>query len=77
MLYLKSVIAGIVALVIASVVLPTLVILFFSALTVRHRGGTAIGFDPVSIARSSPTVWLIGLIVFAAGFYWEYRRLVK
>lgn len=77
MLYLKCVIAGIVALVIAAVVLPVMAILLYT-LIVRPPAGTAvIGFDPVSIAKSSPTVWLIALIVFAAGLYWEFHRLEK
>jgi hypothetical protein len=76
MLYLKCVIAGIAALVIAAVVLPVMGILLFS-LIVRPPAGEAIAFDVVSIAKSSPTVWLIALIVFAAGFYWEFRRLTK
>jgi len=76
MLYLRSVVAGIVALVIASVVLPIVGILLLT-LMARPRAGTTIGFDPISIAKSSPTVWLIGLIVFVSGFYWEYRRLVR
>jgi hypothetical protein len=76
MLYLKCVIAGIAALVIASVVLPVMGILLLT-LIVRPPTGTQIGFDPVSIAKSSPTVWLIALIVFASGFYWEFHRLMK
>jgi hypothetical protein len=76
MLYLKCVIAGIAALVIAAVVLPVIMgILLYTF--IRPPAGTTIGFDPVSIAKSSPTVWLIALFVFAAGFYWEFHRLTK
>jgi hypothetical protein len=38
------------------------------------KAGGAWGWDPVAFAKS-PLCWLIVLIVFVAGFAWEFRRL--
>jgi hypothetical protein len=75
MIYFKSAIAGIVALVVSTVLFPVLGILLYTLVT-RPPAGTAIGWDPVSAAKS-PTVWLVASAVFGAGFYWEFHRLTK
>jgi hypothetical protein len=33
-----------------------------------------LGWDPISFARMAPG-WLILLLAFIAGFWWQYRRL--
>jgi hypothetical protein len=75
MIYLKSVIAGIAALIISAALFPIVGILLYT-LIARPQADSAIGWDPVSAAKS-PTVWLIALIVFSAGFYWEFHGLTK
>jgi hypothetical protein len=75
MIYLKCIIVGIAALVIAAMLFPVVGILLYT-LIARPPADVAIGFDPVSAVKS-PTVWLIALIVFAVGFYWELHRLRK
>jgi len=46
------------------------------ALSARnHEENTSIGWDPVAFARA-PLAWIIFLLAFAAGFYWQYRRIV-
>jgi len=37
--------------------------------------GTQVGFDSVSVVRSSPLVWILAILAFTLGFYWKYRRL--
>jgi hypothetical protein len=44
-------------------------------LTARNQANdTVIGWDPVEFGRA-PLAWIIFLFAFAAGFYWQYRRL--
>jgi hypothetical protein len=40
----------------------------------NHAEDTSIGWDPVEFGRGS-FAWIIFLFAFAAGFYWQYRRL--
>jgi len=67
MVLLKSILAGLVFLVGAAIV-------FFTAV-LAPEPGTAISFDPVSIAKSSPLIWMLAVLVFFLGFSWEYRRV--
>jgi hypothetical protein len=68
MIYIKSAIAGILALTVAGFVSRAT---FF----IKHRPdaeGTP-GWDPISVMKSQ-IAWIINLVVFGAGFYWEFRR---
>jgi len=71
MIFVKSVLAGL-----GSVVLVA--ILYLVALIVstgKPEAGTEIGFDPVSMFKSSPLYGITALVIFALRFYWEYRRV--
>ena len=73
MIFLKSIFAGLLAVVIAAMVLPMIVCVYLTSRLPRDQE-TAVGFDLVAAARL-PVTWIIVAIVFALGFYWEYRRL--
>jgi hypothetical protein len=71
MIFVKSVLAGLLSVV-------SVAILYFVVLIVRAgkpKAGTSIGIDPVSMFKSSPRFGITAMIVFALGFYWEYRRV--
>jgi hypothetical protein len=71
MIYVKSVLAGILALVIA--VFSTIVaILVYDSRS--SESPTTIGWDPHAASRS-PGFWAIIALIFAVGFFWEFRRL--
>jgi hypothetical protein len=42
----------------------------------NHREDTSIGWDPVAFTRA-PLAWIIFLLAFAAGFYWQFHRSVS
>ena len=69
MVYLKCTIAGVLALVLSAFV--TVVLLFF---VYKPFGTRAVAFDFSSLLRW-PLLWILMLLIFGAGFYWEFRRL--
>ena len=73
MVYAKSVLAGIIALVVASV----LYVYLFFALWVRPRlpkvRPGVVGVD-ARLIFGRPFFWLVALLSFAVAFYWEFRR---
>ena len=76
MMYLKSVLVGIIAAAAASVlwilavfVIPLVMVLFMS----RDTGSGGIG----AVSVDSVSVLAAALVGFAIGFFWEYRRLSK
>jgi hypothetical protein len=71
MIYLKSAIAGIVA-VFAAAILTLFAIVAYLSIAYRSTGNEAIGWDPVSLAK--PLTWLVVLGIYLAGFFWEFRR---
>jgi len=74
MIYLKSILVGALALVaFASAVLCTEFVA--AAIWIRAHGGNESVF--VTFSNRSPFIWPIGLFIFGAGFYWEYRRLAR
>jgi len=77
LIYLKSALAGLLAVVAARIVLSMLVILgivVYGALHSSQEG--SVGWDPISLIHhpSLPIVALI-IVCFATGFFWEFRRL--
>ena len=74
MIILKCILAGLSFLVAFVFLAPVAVAVIF-ALFVRREPGTTIGFDPVSIMRSFPVLWLVPILVFLLGSFWEYRRI--
>ena len=81
--YLKSIGAGVAAVVLTLVVLPLLVAVIRLSLLMSRllvKGGFAgIGIDrPVLHFTRPPLVlWLAALFIFCVGFFWEFRRLSK
>jgi uncharacterized membrane protein len=73
-MYLKCVLFGLLAMVIAS----TLTFFGMSAWAFFKLGGmqgAEINFDPVSWLHSSIVPWTILLLGFFAGFFWKLRSL--
>ena len=72
MIYLKSVIAGSVAVAIAAAMSPIVMGIYFYI--VYRPGNEAVGWDPTSFT-TQPLVWATGILIFVAGFVWEFRRV--
>jgi len=79
MIYLKSLLAGLLAIVAACIVLPVLTVVGLIVYSMIHRSQEegSIGWDPISLVRMNPRVWVIAALIFCAGFIWEYRRLAR
>ena len=79
MIYLKSVLAGLIALVVIPAgLLMTLVIGMLIYASVHPPSGEgSIGWDPISLYRANPVVLLVPVLIFLTGFVWEYRRVAK
>ena len=75
MVYLKSALAGLLALLIAAALLPMIGMLVLMIYAWIHwpPEGYAIGWDPISLIK--PPLFLAALVIFALGFFWELRRL--
>ena len=78
--FLKSLLAGLLVVVAASIVFPIFVLLglvVYRAITPTPNS-MAIGWNPVSYLEH-PSVTLIAflLICFGIGFFWEYRKLAR
>ena len=73
MVYLKSIIAGFLALLLVAVLIPTIVLVAVSV-AVSVAG---LGIDMVRWHLESPFFGLPAITIFSAGFLWEYRRLSK
>ncbi len=84
--YLKSALAGIVAVVLALVLIPIVLLLagvVYFTVAKSPQTNEAIGWDPVSLLHQVPVIGLLpgwsplivlALLFFAAGFYWQSRR---
>jgi H+/Cl- antiporter ClcA len=72
MIYIKSILVGVVALFAITIVY---VVILISVLLRLHPPplGAKVGFDLLSIL-DRPSFWLVILLAFALGFYWQYRR---
>lgn len=78
MRYVKSLLAGIAATVLAAMVI---VIAGISAVVIvasrqTHISDTSIGWDPVSFACTTPGC-IILIVAFLSGFWWEHRKLAE
>jgi hypothetical protein len=73
MVYAKSIVAGLGALIISSVLFVVIYAAVVAATVALPRGQT-VGIDLRSVFVQ-PLFWVIALLSFAAGFYWEYRRV--
>jgi cytochrome c biogenesis protein CcdA len=72
MIWLKSFLAGVVAVLAAFIIMVLAVFVLPLFLTMSRTGSSSIG--AVSAGISALAVLLGVPLVFAGGFYWEYRR---
>jgi len=73
MILIKSIFAGLVLLIVTAVFSLVAAIIAFTVFVERQEG-TAVGIDPISVMRNAPILWVVGLVVFLLGFFWEFRR---
>ena len=71
--YAKSIVAGVLALVLVALLIPAIVIVE----VVDILGPIGIGKEMPRWQLGSPLFWLFAIIIFSAGFLWEFRRLSK
>jgi hypothetical protein len=67
----KSTLVGLLALFLAAILYLVVLVMGLP----KSEPGTQVGFDPVSMFKSSPLFGITATIIFALGFYWEYRRV--
>jgi len=79
MIYVKSILAGLLALIVVPVCLLVIVVLGMVIYALVHStpGEGSIGWDPISLIRTNPMLWSVPVFIFFVGFIWEYRRLAK
>ena len=73
-LYLKCVIAGLVALILVCVAIFVFVA---GLLFVGIMAGFGFEFEKPQWNFGSLVFWLVAIVVFGAGFLWEHRRLSR
>jgi hypothetical protein len=71
MIYVKSILAGVVALAVSTVVAMAII----TWPVMQMYGSWHRAFSPASIATVADGT--PALLIFGAGFYWEFRRLSK
>ena len=74
MIYVKSILMGLLAVAVTAGVPLMIVCVYFGLRSERLPAGEAIAIDPINIFKSAPA-WIIAAVVFAVGFYWEHRRM--
>jgi hypothetical protein len=75
MTLVKCVLAGLLSVVLAAILFIAAIILFVLFVLPAPSEGEAVGFDPVSMARSYPLLtFAVPAAAFTLGFLWEYRR---
>jgi TRAP-type C4-dicarboxylate transport system permease small subunit len=75
MIYLKSAVSGILAVAATGVLLyTTLTLLLLIPVMLRNENQ---GFDLPRwhVDYASPVLWILVLVIFAAGFWWEFHRV--
>ena len=74
MIYIKSLVAGIISVLAVGVLsIFALGLAFYFAS--KRVGDGAIGWDPAVLNR--PLAWGLAALIFAVGFIWEFIRAVK
>jgi hypothetical protein len=67
--YLKCIIVGVLALLAAAVLIPTI---FIVVVLLIYRPN---GIDMPRWHVGSPLFWLLAIIIFGAGFFWKFQKL--
>jgi hypothetical protein len=76
LIYLKSVVVGLVAVVMA-VIATALAIIVFLAIKGRHLPpNQTYAWDSISFFQSSLAAWVFLSVAFLLGFAWEYPRTI-
>jgi hypothetical protein len=73
--YFRGVIAGALAVLASAVVVFVVAFIALIRLSGRAADNASYGWDPVAFART-PLAWTIVVLAFAAGFYWQYHRII-
>jgi len=73
MVLVKSALAGFLALIAAFAVLLMLVMLGLFIYGTFHQTQGSVGWDPISL--KSPITVVVAILIFCAGFFWEFHRL--
>ena len=75
MIYLKSLLAGFMALFLFVFLVFLVVFVVLALISYRTHDNSAIGWDPISLTR--PFWWIVAAAIFSTGFLWELRRLTR
>jgi hypothetical protein len=75
MIYLKSAIAGILAVMATALLIYTTFTLLLIILIARRNANAGFDRPHWHLRTESPAFWILVLIVFAVGFLWEFRRI--
>ena len=75
MLYVKSIVAGLVTLFVSALLFITIQLFLLLRIARKEIANTAgeVGIDVVSLFKA-PRFWIVALIAFAVGFWWQFRR---
>jgi TRAP-type C4-dicarboxylate transport system permease small subunit len=71
MIYVKSIFAGLAAVIVTSIVLVIVLVIWLSV-TTREQ----VGIDVISVVKW-PVAWIYVSVLFGLGFGWEFRRQAK
>lgn len=69
--YVKSILVGVLAVLVASIVS---LIIFAIVINRNSPPGYSVGIDPTGLVKA-PYFWILVLLAFAIGFYWQFRRM--
>jgi FtsH-binding integral membrane protein len=72
MVLLRSLLVGLVAALMAAILL--LLGAMAAVAVIPHPEETTLTIEPVAVAKSSPALWVLAIVVFVLGFLWDYRR---
>jgi len=75
MLYVKSILAGLVTLFLSALLFIAVQLFRVLRIAREEMAMTSgeVGIDVVSLFKS-PRSWIVALIAFAIGFWWQFRR---
>jgi hypothetical protein len=77
MVYLKSAIAGILAVATTALLIYAILTLLLIILVAHKNAHEGFDLPYWHVHTGSPAFWIVVAIVFAAGFLWEFRRISK
>lgn len=77
MVFLKSLLAGVAAVVLVAIALPFVIGLYMWINRPPDTGADvgSIGWDPISLMK--PATWFVVIGIFLIGFVWEFFRATR